>query len=551
MGNTEQRKQDDLKKKAAGWRDRAGSFSDRYTTSGVPIEPLYTPADISDLDYSRDLGFPGEYPFTRSVHDTGYRGKLWTMRMFAGFGCAEETNARYKYLLGHGETGLSVAFDFPTLNGYDTDAPEAKGEFGKCGVAVSSLADMEILFDGIPVDKITTSMTINGPAAVVWAMYLANAQKRGIPLENLGGTIQNDILKEYMAQNAFIFPPRPSMRLIVDTFEFGMKRVPRWNTISISGYHIREAGATAVQELAFTLADGLTYVQAGIDRGLKVDEFAPRLSFFFNCHNDFFEEIAKFRAARRIWAREMKRRFKGGERSRWLRFHTQTAGCSLSAQQPENNIVRTTIQALAAALGGTQSLHTNSMDEALALPSEKAVTIALRTQQIIAHESGVANTIDPLGGSYFIESLTNKTEKAVYEYFAKIDALGGVLAAIEAGFFHREIADSAYRYQNEVDSGKRIIVGVNEYSSSKPVTIPLLEMDKDGEKMQLERLSRLRRERDNELMAVKLEALRQAAGNNENLMPYILEAVSAYATLGEVCNVLRKDFGEYRLPALV
>lgn len=549
------RKKEELEKKASQWHAQAQCFEERQdsfiTASGVPIERLYTPLDIADLDYLRDLGFPGEYPYTRGVHYTVYRGKLWTMRMFAGFGCAEETNARYKYLLEHGETGLSVAFDFPTLNGYDTDAPEAKGEFGKCGVAVSSLADMEILFAGIPVDEITTSMTINGPAAVIWAMYLANAQKRGIPLDKLGGTIQNDILKEYMAQNAFIFPPKPSMRLIVDTFEFGMKQVPRWNTISISGYHIREAGATAVQELAFTLADGLAYVQAGIDRGLKVDDFAPRLSFFFNCHNDFFEEIAKFRAARRIWAREMKERFNGSERSQWLRFHTQTAGCSLAAQQPENNIVRTTIQALAAALGGTQSLHTNSMDEALALPSEKAVTIALRTQQIIAHESGVANTIDPLGGSYFVEHLTSKTEKAVYEYFAKIDALGGVIPAMEAGFFHREISDSAYRYQQEIDSKKRIVVGVNEYVMDEPITIPILEMNKEGEKRQLERLSRLRRERDNELLSTKLEALRQAAQGNENLMPYILEAVSAYATLGEVCGVLRKVFGEYRLPALV
>ncbi len=550
-----QRKKGELEKKASRWHARASNFDEKKnsfsTTSGVPIEPLYTPVDMVDTDYSRDLGFPGEYPYIRGVHYTGYRGKLWTMRMFAGFGCAEETNARYKYLLEHGETGLSVAFDFPTLNGYDTDSPEARGEFGKCGVAVSSLADMEILFDGIPVDDITVSMTINGPAAVIWAMYLANGRRRGIPLDKLGGTIQNDILKEYMAQNAFIFPPKPSMRLIVDTFEFGMKQVPRWNTVSISGYHIREAGATAVQELAFTLADGLAYVQAGIERGLKVDDFAPRLSFFFNCHNDFFEEIAKFRAARRIWAREMKERFKGGERSQWLRFHTQTAGCSLSAQQPENNIVRTTIQALAAVLGGTQSLHTNSMDEALALPSERAVTIALRTQQIIAHESGVANTIDPLGGSYFIECLTNKTEKAVYEYLAKIDSLGGVIPAIEAGFFHREITDSAYRYQQEIDNKKRIIVGVNEYAAKEPIAIPILKMDKEGEKRQLERLSRLRRERDNELVSVKLEALRQAAGSDENLMPYLLEAVNAYATLGEVCNVLRKVFGEYRLPALV
>jgi methylmalonyl-CoA mutase N-terminal domain/subunit len=555
MGKPGPRKPVDLEKKAKQWHARTQNFDDKQglftTTSGVPIERLYTPDDIAGTDYLRNLGFPGEYPYTRGVHYSGYRGKLWTMRMFAGFGCAEETNARYKYLLKHGETGLSVAFDFPTLNGYDTDAPEAKGEFGKCGVAVSSLADMEILFDGIPVDEITTSMTINGPAAVIWAMYLANARRRGIPLDKLGGTIQNDILKEYMAQNAFIFPPKPSMRLIVDTFEFGMKQVPRWNTVSISGYHIREAGSTAVQELAFTLADGLAYVQAGIDRGLKVDDFAPRLSFFFNCHNDFFEEIAKFRAARRIWAREMKERFNGGERSQWLRFHTQTAGCSLSAQQPENNIVRTTIQALAAALGGTQSLHTNSMDEALALPSEKAVTIALRTQQIIAHESGAANTIDPLGGSYFIECLTNKTEKAVYDYFAKIDSLGGVIPAMEAGFFHREIADSAYRYQKEIDSKKRIVVGVNEYASNEPVVIPILEMDKEGEKRQMERLSRLRRERDNELLSVKLEALRQAANGKENLMPYLLEAVSAYGTLGEVCGVLRRVFGEYRLPALV
>jgi len=554
MTKAEPRKQQNLRKIAAQWRARARSLPEKQnsftTISGVPVEPLYTPADIADTDYLRDLSFPGEYPYTRGVHYTGYRGRLWTMRMFAGFGCAEETNARYKYLLQHGETGLSVAFDFPTLNGYDTDAPEAKGEFGKCGVAVSSLEDMEILFDNIPVDEITTSMTINGPAAVIWAMYLANARRRGIPLAKLGGTIQNDILKEYMAQNAFIFPPKPSMRLIVDTFEFGMNQVPRWNTISISGYHIREAGATAVQELAFTLADGLAYVQAGIDRRLKVDDFVPRLSFFFNCHNDFFEEIAKFRAARRIWAREIKGRFNGGERSQWLRFHTQTAGCSLSAQQPENNIVRTTIQALAATLGGTQSLHTNSMDEALALPSEKAVTIALRTQQIIAHESGAANTIDPLGGSYFIEYLTNNTERAVYEYFAKIDSLGGVLPAIEAGFFHREIADSAYRYQKEVDSKQRIIVGVNEYGLNEPLTIPILEMDKGGEQRQLERLSRLRRERDNEFVSSRLEALQQAARGNENLMPFIYEAVKAYATLGEICDAMRDVFGTYEEVAI-
>jgi methylmalonyl-CoA mutase N-terminal domain/subunit len=541
----------EIETKADEWNAESERFPERgdnfTTVSGTPVKRLYTPVDIAQTHYSQDIGFPGEYPFTRGVHHTGYRGRAWTMRMFAGYGSAEETNARYKYLLSHGETGLSVAFDYPTLIGYDTDDPLARGEFGKCGVAVSSLADMEILFDGIPVNQITTSMTINGPAAVIWAMYLANAQKRGIPWDNLGGTIQNDILKEYMAQNSFIFPIEPSLRLIVDTFEFGTRYVPRWNTISISGYHIREAGATAVQELAFTLANGLTYIQAGIDRGLKVDEFAPRLSFFFNCHNDFFEEIAKFRAARRIWAREMKNRFGANERSQWLRFHTQTAGCTLSATQPENNVARVAIQALAAVLGGTQSLHSNSMDEALALPSEKAVTVALRTQQIIAHESGVTNTVDPLGGSYFVESLTNEIEKGVYDYFKRIDSLGGVIPALKGGFFNREIADSAYRFQKEVDSKQRIIVGVNDYVSGEPITIPILEMDKEGERRQLERLSRLRRERDNELVSVKLEALRQAAQRVENLMPYILEAVNAYATLGELCGVLRKVFGEYQL----
>lgn len=550
-----ERRRNELQNRLRRWSanaDRQPEQRQSFTTaSGIEVKRLYTPLDIAELDYLGDLGFPGEHPFTRGIYHTGYRGKLWTMRMFAGFGSAEESNARYKYLLQHGETGLSVAFDFPTLNGYDTDDPLARGEFGKCGVAVSSLADMEILFRDIPIDTITTSMTINGPAAVIWAMYLAMARKRGIPWEELGGTIQNDILKEYIAQNAYIFPPEPSLRLIVDTFEFGMKYVPRWNTISISGYHIREAGATAVQELAFTLANGLTYVQAGIDRGLQVDDFAPRLSFFFNCHSDFFEEIAKFRAARRIWAREMKKRFNASERSQWLRFHTQTAGCSLTAQQPENNIVRTTIQAMAAVLGGTQSLHTNSLDEALALPSEKAVTIALRTQQIIAHESGIINTIDPLGGSYFVEWLTNEMENAAYKYLAKIEALGGVIPALEAGFFHREIADSAYRYQQEVDSKQRIIAGVNEYVTDEPVAIPIFQIDREGERRQLERLSRLRRERDNELVSVKLEALRQAALGRENLMPYLIDAVSTYATLGETCRVLRKVFGEYKQPAIV
>ncbi len=545
----EQWEQNTLQKTLDRHPERMEQF---ITTSGAPVERLYTPLDVADLDYERDLGFPGEYPFTRGVHATMYRGRLWTMRMFAGFGTAEETNARYKYLLEHGETGLSVAFDMPTLYGYDTDAPEALGEFGKCGVAVSSLADMEILFDGIPVDQITTSMTINSPAAVIWAMYIVMAEKRGIPMEALGGTIQNDILKEFIAQKEFIFPPEPSMRLVVDTFEFGSQHLPRWNTISISGYHIREAGSTAVQELAFTLADGLEYVRWGIERGLDVDEFAPRLSFFFNSHNDFFEEIAKFRAARRIWAREMRETFGARNPRSWLlRFHTQTAGCSLTAQQPENNIVRTAWQALAAVLGGTQSLHTNSMDEALALPSEYAVKVALRTQQLIAHESGAVNTVDPLAGSYFVEALTNRTERQVYDYFQKIEALGGVIPALEKGFFQREIAEAAYRYQREIDTRQRVIVGVNEYVEDEPIRIPLLEMDPQGYERQVARLERVRRERDNERVAVTLAALREAAQGTENTMPYILECVRAYATLGEIMGVFREVFGEYREPTII
>jgi len=545
-----------LRDKMARWEEEAAHLPERQThfvtTSGVPIERVYTPSQIANLDHERDLGLPGEFPFTRGVHHNGYRGRLWTMRMFSGFGTAEESNARYKYLLEHGESGLSVAFDYPTLMGHDTDNPEAVGEFGKCGVAVSSLADMEILFDGIPLDTVTTSMTINGPAAVIWAMYIAAAEKRGFPMHKLGGTIQNDILKEYIAQNSYIFPPNPSLRLIVDTFEFSCKHLPLWNTISISGYHIREAGATAVQELAFTLADGFTYVQAGIERGLDVDDFAPRLSFFFNSHSDFFEEIAKFRAARRIWAREMRQRFGAkNEHSWWLRFHTQTAGCSLSAQQPENNIARTALQALAAVLGGTQSLHTNSMDEAWALPSEKAVRIALRTQQLIACESGVVNTVDPLGGSFFVEALTNQTEQAAYDYFKRIEALGGVIPAIEKGFFQLEIARSAYRYQQEIDSGQRTIVGVNDYTIDEPMTIPLLEINAEGERHHLERLNRVRRERDNRELSRRLKALEKAARGQENLMPYILEAVRAYATLGEVCGVFRNVFGEYQPTVLI
>jgi methylmalonyl-CoA mutase N-terminal domain/subunit len=557
----DQEKLEELKDQRDQWEDSTlNTTLDKHpermerfmTTSSATVERLYTPLDVASLDYQRDLGFPGEYPFTRGVHSTMHRGRLWTMRMFAGFGTAEETNARYKYLLEHGETGLSVAFDMPTLYGYDSDAPEALGEFGKCGVAVSSLADMEVLFDGIPVDEITTSMTINSPAAVVWAMYIAMAEKRGIPLEVLGGTIQNDILKEYIAQKEFIFPPKPSMRLVVDTFEFGSNYLPRWNTISISGYHIREAGSTAAQELAFTLVDGLEYVRWGIARGLDVDDFVPRLSFFFNSHNDFFEEIAKFRAARRIWAREMKESFGAQDPRSWLlRFHTQTAGCSLTAQQPENNIVRTAWQALAAVLGGTQSLHTNSMDEALALPSEYAVKVALRTQQLIAHESGVTHTVDPLAGSYFVEALTDRMEEETYNYFRQIEAVGGVIPALEKGFFQREIAEAAYRYQREIDTDQRVVVGVNEYVEDEPVRIPLLEMDPEGYERQVARLERVRRERDNERAGVTLEALRQAARGTENTMPYILDCVRAYATLGEIMGVFREEFGEYREPTII
>ena len=522
------------------------------TTSSAPVNRLYTPLDVAELDYDRDLGFPGEYPCTRGVHATMHRGRLWTMRMFAGFGTAEETNTRYKYLLDHGETGLSVAFDMPTLYGYDTDDPQAQGEFGRCGVAVSSLADMEVLFDGIPVDEITTSMTINSPAAVIWAMYIVMAEKRGIPMEVLGGTIQNDILKEYIAQKEFIFPPEPSMRLVVDTFEYGSRYLPRWNTISISGYHIREAGSTAAQELAFTLADGFEYVRWGIERGIDIDDFAPRLSFFFNAHNDFFEEVCKFRAARRIWAREMRETFGAADPRSWLlRFHTQTAGCSLTAQQPENNVVRTAWQALAAVLGGTQSLHTNSMDEALALPSEYAVKVALRTQQLIAHESGVVNSVDPLAGSFFVEAQTNRLEQEAYDYFRHIEALGGVISAIEKGFLQREIAEAAYRYQTEIDTRQRIVVGVNEYAEEQAVRIPLLEMDPEGYERQLARLEEVRRQRDSERVGVVLEALRVAARGTENTMPYILDCVRAYATLGEIMGVFREVFGEYRELAIV
>jgi methylmalonyl-CoA mutase N-terminal domain/subunit len=535
-----------LQKTLASMPERRGKF---ITTSSEPIERLYTPLDVADLDYAADLGHPGEYPYTRGVHPTLHRGKLWTMRMFAGFGTAEETNARFKYLLDQGQTGLSIAFDLATLMGYDTDQPEALGEFGKCGVAVSSLKDMEILLDGIPLDKVSSSMTINSPAAIIWAMYIAAAENKGVRPDQLRGTLQNDILKEFIAQKEFIFPPEPSMRLVVDTMEHGARTVPQWNTISISGYHIREAGSTAAQELAFTLSDGMEYVRWGIARGMDVDEFAPRLSFFFNAHNDFFEEIAKYRAARRIWAREMKETFGAKNPRSWLcRFHTQTAGVSLTAQQPENNVVRVAIQALAAVLGGTQSLHTNSLDEALALPSEHAVTIALRTQQILAEESGVANTIDPLGGSFFVEAQTDRIEQQAYDYFRRIEELGGVLPAIDQGFFQSEISDAAYRYQREIDEGLRKIVGVNAHAEDKPLTIPLLEMDPQGYQRQVSRLAEVRKTRDNGRVGQTLDKLRIACQGTENTMPLIMEAVHAYATLGEIVGVMKEVFGTYEEP---
>jgi methylmalonyl-CoA mutase N-terminal domain/subunit len=522
------------------------------TTSSEPVERLYSPLDVAGMDYLQDLGLPGEYPYTRGIHPTLHRSRLWTMRMFAGFGTAEETNARFKYLLDQGQTGLSIAFDLPTLMGYDSDSPEALGEFGKCGVAVSSLKDMEILLEGIPLDKVSTSMTINSPAAIIWAMYIAAAEKQGVRPDQLRGTIQNDILKEYIAQKEYIFPPEPSMRLVVDTIEYGATSVPQWNTISISGYHIREAGSTAAQELAFTLADGMEYVRWALQRGLQVDEFAPRLSFFFNAHNDFFEEIAKYRAARRIWSREMRQTFGAKNPRTWLmRFHTQTAGVSLTAQQPENNIVRVALQALAAVLGGTQSLHTNSMDEALALPSQHAATIALRTQQIIAEESGVANTVDPLGGSFFVEAQTNRIEAQANEYFRRIEELGGVLPAIEKGFFQTEISDAAYRYQREIDEGRRRIVGVNAYEDQKPLTIPILEMDPQGLQRQAARLNALRSSRDASQVGQTLDRLRLACQGQQNTMPFLLDAVRAYATLGEIVSVMKEVFGTYEEPTWI
>jgi methylmalonyl-CoA mutase N-terminal domain/subunit len=529
-------------------REREGLYP--FTISGVPIKPLYTPLDLAGVDYDRDLGVPGEYPYTRGIRTTMYRGRMFTMRQFAGFGTPRESNQRYHYLLEHGQTGLSIAFDNPTIMGYDSDHPKAHGEVGKCGVAVDSLRDMEILLDGIDPGSISTSMTINGPAATMFGFYLANAEKRGVPLERLRGTLQNDILKEYIAQKCWCFPPRPSIRIIVDLIEFATRRVPQWNTISISGYHIREAGSTAAQELAFTLADGFTYVEACLERGLDLDEFAPRLSFFWNSHLDFFEEIAKLRAARRIWARHMRERYKAKRPESWLlRFHTQTAGCSLWDKQPENNIVRTAFEALAGVLGGTQSLHTNSMDETIALPSDKAVKIALRTQQVIAHELGVTETIDPLAGSYYLEHLTNTLEEQAENYFKQIDAMGGVVAGIERGFFQSEIARAAYQYQQEMEKKQRVIVGVNEYvEPDEKLEIPILYVGEEAEEEQRRTLAELRRTRDDKACSAALKALTAAARSapgEKNVMERILDCARAYATEGEIRNAIREVYGDY------
>jgi len=522
------------------------------TVSGVPVEALYGAEQLHDFEPSRDLGAPGHFPYTRGIHESMYRGRLWTMRQFSGFATPEETNRRYHYLLAQGQTGLSVAFDLPTLMGYDADHMLSEGEVGKCGVAVSSLADMETLFRGVPLGEVTTSMTINSPAAVLWAMYLAVAEQQGVDWTRLSGTIQNDILKEYIAQKEYIFPPRPSMRLVTDIIEFSARHTPRFNPISISGYHIREAGSTAVQELAFTLRDGIEYVEWALARGLAIDQFAPRLSFFFNAHNDVFEEIAKYRAARKLWAQVMRDRFGAkDERSLKLRFHAQTAGCSLTWQQPSNNIVRTTIQAMAAVLGGCQTLHTNSLDEAYALPSEHAVTIALRTQQVIAHESGVTAAADPLGGSYFLERLTLDTEAAAGDYIRRIDEMGGMIAAIEQSFPQREIADASYAYQRAVERGEKIIVGVNTLRSDREEGVDILQIDRAAQDHQAKKLAALRATRDNDLVRASLDALTRVAEGTENAMPFILDAVRAYATLGEICNALRGVFGSYQETSLV
>ena len=533
-----------LEEKLTKHPERKADFAN---TSGILIKRVYTPLDAREIDYLADLGFPGEYPFTRGVQPTMYRGRHWTMRQYAGFASAEESNRRYRFLLNQGQTGLSVAFDLPTQIGYDSDHEMAMGEVGKVGVAIDSLRDMEALFDAIPLDRVSTSMTINAPAAVLLAMYIAVAERQGIPADKLRGTIQNDILKEYSSRGTYIFPPQPSMRIITDIFSYCAAKVPQWNTISISGYHIREAGSTAVQEVAFTLANGIAYVEAALKAGLDVDTFGPRLSFFFNAHVDFFEEVAKYRAARRLWARVMRQRFKAkNSRSMMLRFHTQTAGCTLTAQQPQNNIVRVAFQALAAVLGGTQSLHTNSMDEALCLPSEEAVQIALRTQQLIAHESGVAETVDPLGGSYFVEELTQEIEKNAKAYIEKIDAMGGAPAAIERGYIQKEIQDSAYRYQREIEEGQRVVVGLNRFQTEEETPANLLRVDPTVRQAQIDRLEALRNERKPGEVTRSLNALREAAEGDENLMTPIIAAVKAYATLGEICDVLRGIFGEYQ-----
>ena len=526
--------------------------ADFVNTSGIPIARVYTPLDMADFDYLQQLGMPGQYPYTRAVQPTAYRGRYWTMRQYAGFGSAEETNERYHFLLKSGQTGLSVAFDLPTQIGYDSDAPLARGEVGKVGVSIDSLQDMERLFQGIPLDQVSTSMTINSPCAVLLAMYLAMAEKQKVAFDQLRGTVQNDILKEYSSRGTYIFPPRPSMRLITDIFAYCTKEVPQWNTISISGYHIREAGSTAVQEIAFTLANGIAYVEGAIKAGMKVDEFGPRLSFFFNAHLDFLEEVAKFRAARRLWAKIMKERFGAKDpRSLMLRFHTQTAGCSLTAQQPLNNIMRVAFQAMSAVLGGTQSLHTNSFDEALALPSETAVQVALRTQQVIAYETAVSDTVDPLAGSYYLENLTDAIEVKAQEYIDQIDRMGGAVAAIEQGFVQREIGASAYRYQQEIEKGERVVVGLNRFQVKGEEKIPLLKVAPEMEDRQKARLQELRQNRDNAAVTQTLAQLKTAAQGADNLMPPILNAVRALATLGEICNTLREVFGEYEAPALV
>lgn len=536
-------------KKAASAKTTGMKFT---TVSGEPIDVFYGPDDIENINYLSEIGFPGEYPFTRGIHPNGYRGKIWTMRQFAGFGSPEDTNKRFHYLLNHGQTGLSVAFDLPTLMGWDSDSPMSEGEVGICGVAISSLEDMEILFHKIPLDKVSTSMTINSPAAMIFAFYLAVAKKQNVHLKDLRGTLQNDILKEYIAQKEYIYPPHPSMRIIVDMIEYCAKEVPQWNPVSVSGYHIREAGSTSVQELAYTLADGFSYVEACIARGLNIDDFAPRISFFFNSHLDFFEEIAKFRAARKIYAKRMKEKYGAkNPRSWWLRFHTQTAGCTLTAQQPENNIVRTAFQALAGVLGGTQSLHTNSMDETLALPSEKAVKIALRTQQLIAYETGVINAVDPLGGSYFVEALTGKMEKQANEIFEQIDAFGGVIPAIESGYFQKEIADAAYRYQKEIERKEKFIVGVNEFvEENEKIDIPILFVSPEVEKLQRQRLTALRAKRDARAVEKSLEAIHSAAVEDRNLMPVLVDAALNYVTLGEMVSELKNVFGVYEETAV-